>query len=152
MHNKALNLQKVTSKYTYFIIDFAIFGCILFQQIVFKTSKSCIMSWFLYHRLDLRWFQGCPIITFLSERLKRPVFYWISTCVFASQNCIKSTIFIVVIIVPKRDYFWSKWAKLGQILVKYIPIPRGQIAKIHLLFNILQYSCPPPHYCVYGYY
>ena len=43
---------------------FAIFGCKLFRQIDIKISKS-YFSWFLYQRLDLRWFQGCLTFTFL---------------------------------------------------------------------------------------
>ena len=93
--------------YTYFKIFVAIFGSILFHQIVFKTSKSCFLSWFMYYRLDLSWFQDVP------KRLKMSVIYWISTFVFVNQNCIKSTIFSYD--GPKNDDFWSNWAKMGLI-------------------------------------
>ena len=48
-----------------FDIYFVIFGFILFHQTVFKTSKSCFLSCFLYHSLDLRWFHGCPTLTLI---------------------------------------------------------------------------------------
>ena len=53
--------------FTYFNICFTIFCCILFHQILFNTSRSSFLLWFLYHRLDLRWFQGCPTFTFCLE-------------------------------------------------------------------------------------
>ena len=59
---QVLNDLKICFAYSSFF--FAIFGYILFHQIVFKTSKSFFLLWFLYHRLDLRWFQGCPTFTF----------------------------------------------------------------------------------------
>ena len=44
IYTKSFKSSKRTSNFTYFYIYFAIFGCILFNQIDFKTFNSCFMS------------------------------------------------------------------------------------------------------------
>ena len=126
--------------FTYFSFYFAIFECMLFEcmlfecmlfhQIVFKTYFLLPRFLYhrLYHRLDLRWFQGCPIFTFCvgcTEKAKKASFllnFNFFNDVFASQKCIisqiryncpKSRWFLVEIGKNGPNFQCNSWKNIG---------------------------------------
>ena len=116
---KAFNLLKklLNGHFTNLSFYFAIFGCILFHQIVFKTFKSFFLSWFLYHRLDLRQFQGCPTFTFCvlgcTEKAKKASFllnFYFLHGGFVSQKCIIFSVRFVIIVPKIDDSYWQERA------------------------------------------